>query len=123
MIDLFPASAVIVDTEGKIVAANKAVGKCTGYSPEDLVGKNLFEQGFFEDQTNTILQQNMKKRLKGSDLFPPTKPRSKPKMVMLEFLEIKGNKIEYEGQICDLIIFYDVTERSNQRKRLQQELV
>ena len=63
----------------------------------------------------------MKKRLK-IHLFPPTKPRSKQKMVILELLEIKGNKIEYEGQICDLIIFYDVTERSNQRKRLQQEL-
>src|SRR5208283_3052177 len=121
MIDLFPAPAVIVNAAGKIVAANKAVRKYTGYSPEDLVGKNLFEQGFFEDQTNMLLQLKMKKRLKGS-YIPVSETRVKAKNGDLRFLEIKGNKIEYEGQICDLIIFYDVTERSNQRKRLQQEL-
>jgi PAS domain S-box-containing protein len=121
MIDLFPASAIIVNAAGKIVGANKAVRKCTGYSPEDLVGKNLFEQGFFEDQTNTILQLNMKNRLKGASI-PAYETKVKAKNGYVRFLEIKGNKIEYEGQICDLIIFYDVTERSNQRKRLQQEL-
>ena len=41
----------------------------------------------------------------------------------LKFLEIKGNKIEYEGQICDLVIFHDITERSNHQKKLQQELL
>jgi PAS domain S-box-containing protein len=122
LIDLFPDSVVIVDPQGKIVAANKVVGKYTGYKSEDLIGKNLFEQGFFEEETRAILQENMKKRLKGSPI-PCYEIKIKAKNGEFQFLEIKGNKIEYEGQICDLILFYDVTERSNNQKKLQQELL
>ena len=122
LIDLIPDSVVIADTEGKIVAANKAVGKYTGYKSEDLVGKNLLELGFFEKETKAILQKKLKKRLEDS-FIPAYEIKIKAKNGDFKFLEVKGNKIEYQGNICDLVIFHDVTERANHQKRLQQELL
>ena len=122
LIDLFPDAVVIVDPKGKIVAANKAVEKCTGYKPEDFIGKNFFEQGFFEKETKKTLRENMKKSLEGS-LTSTYEIKIKAQNGDFKFLEIKGNKIEYEGQVCDLVIFHDVTERSTNQKRLQKELL
>ena len=122
LIDLFPDSVVIADSEGKIVAANKAVSRLTGYKPEDLIGKNFLELDCFERETKAILQRNMKKRLKGFPI-PVYEIKIKAQNGDSKFLEVKGSKIEYDGQVCDLVIFYDVTERSNHQKGLQQELI
>ena len=122
LIDLIPDSVVIIDAAGKVVAANRAVGKYTGYKREELVGKNFLEQSFFEKEEKSILQKNLKKRLEGS-VIPVYEIKIKAKNGDLKFLELEGNKIEYEGKICDLVIFHDVTERSNHQKRLQQELL
>ena len=121
LIDLIPDSVVIVDAEGTIAAANKVVGQFTGYKPEELIGENFFEGNFFEKKATSILKKNMKKRLEGSPI-PTYEIKIKDAKGNLKFLEIQGNKIEYEGNICDLVIFHDVTERSNHQKRLQQEL-
>ena len=121
LIDLIPDSVVIIDAEGTIVAANKAVGKFTGYKPEELIGKNFFERDFFEEKAKSILKKNMKKRLEGAPI-PAYEIKVKDVEGNFRFLEIQGNKIEYEGNICDLVVFHDVTERFNHQKRLQQEL-
>jgi PAS domain S-box-containing protein len=122
LIDLFPDPVVIVDFEGKIAAINKAVGKNTGYKPEELIGKNLLEEGFFEKETKAALVRNMKNRQNDS-LIPTCEMKIKAKNGNYKFLEMQGNKIEYQGQICDLLILHDVTERSNRQKKLQQELL
>jgi PAS domain S-box-containing protein len=122
LIDLFPDSVVIVDREGKIVAANPAVGKITGYKTEELVGKNFLELSLFGKETKEVLQKSMKKRLGGS-LISPYEIKINVKSGDSKIIEVKGNKINYQGQICDLVIFQDVTESSNRQKTLQKELL
>jgi len=42
---------VVIDTSGKIVFANKIIGKYTGYPKEQLIGKNFIELGFISKET------------------------------------------------------------------------
>jgi PAS domain S-box-containing protein len=122
LIDLIPDSVAILDNEGKIIAANKNFGRYTGHKLEELVGKNILEQSFLGKGERSILEKNMKRRLKGYTV-PSYEIKIKTKSGDPKFLEIDGNKIDYEGKICDLVVFHDVTERSNHQKRLQQELL
>ena len=122
LIDLIPDSVVIIDESGKIIAANRIVGKHTGYTREELVGKNFLELTCFEKEEKSILQKNMKKRIEGS-VVPGYEIRVNTKNGNVKFLELNGNRIQYEGKTCDLVIFHDVTDRSNDQKKLQQELL
>jgi len=122
LIDLIPDSVIIIDTTGKIVAANRAVEKYTGYKPEELVGKNFLEQSFLDKEERSIIQKNLKKRMDGS-VVPAYEIKVKAKNGDTKFLELKGSKIEYGGKIVDLVIFHDVTERLNRQKKLRQELL
>ena len=122
LIDLFPDSVVIANSEGKIVAINKAVGKNTGYKPEELIGKNLLQEGFFGKRNKGLFVKKIKKRQNDS-LIPTYEIKIKNKNGDFKFLEMQGNKIEYQGQICDLVVFHDITEMSNRQKKLQQELL
>ena len=121
LIDLIPDSVVIADAEGKIVAVNKVVGTYTGIKPETLVGKNFLDLSFFEKQTKAILQRHLKKRMAGFPV-PAYEIKIRDADGNVKFFEIRGNKIEYEGKICDFVILHDVTERSNHQKRLRREL-
>ncbi len=122
LIDLIPDSVAIIDDKGKILAANKKFGKYTGYTAEELVGQNILEQNLFGKEERTILEKNLRKRMEGTAV-PTYELKIKTKSGGSKLLEIEGNKIENEGKICDLVVFHDVTERSNHQKRLQQELV
>jgi len=51
LIDFFPDPVVVIDTSGKIVFANKIIGKYTGYPKEQLIGKNFIELGFISKET------------------------------------------------------------------------
>lgn len=121
LIDLIPDPVLIVDAEGKIAAVNKFASKYTRLKSEALVGKNLFDAGFFDKRTIADLQKHLTKRLKGFSI-PAYEIKIKDLDGTLRFLEVKGNRIEYEGKICDLVIFHDITERSNHQEMLRQEL-
>jgi PAS domain S-box-containing protein len=122
LVDLIPDSVLLIDKIGNIVAANKAVGKYTGYKPEELVGKNFLELSFLTNEEKTLLVQNLKKRLKGSPLSS-YEIKIKAKNGDIKFLEVNGNKIVYEGKLLDLVVFHDVTERHKHQKQLQQNLL
>ncbi|MGA2387049.1 MAG: PAS domain S-box protein [Candidatus Bathyarchaeia archaeon] len=122
LMDLIPDPVVIIDAERKIVAANRNFGKYAGCTSEEFVGENFLELSFFGKRERSILQKNLKKRLDGS-VVPAYEVKIKTENGDSKFLELQGNKIEYEGRICDLVIFHDVTERSNHQKKLRQKLL
>ena len=121
LIELIPDAIIIIDAEGKIVAANRPIEKVTGYKPEELVGKSFLEQSFLGKEVKEFLQKNMKENIAGSAV-PVHEAKIKAKSGDIKFLDLQGNKIEYAGKICDLIIFHDVTNRSKHRKNQQKEL-
>ena len=55
MIEEIPAGVINVDTKGKITYVNKTILQTTGYSREELVGKNAFRLGLIPPETLKLL--------------------------------------------------------------------
>jgi PAS domain S-box-containing protein len=70
LIDLIPDPVVVIDSSRRIVAANKMIGKITGYNKEQLVGKSLSSLGFINEEYKKLLTEKMKGRLAGSNITP-----------------------------------------------------
>ncbi len=108
--------------KGNIVASNSAIEKVAGTKKEELIGKNLFTQGFFEEKIAEQLKKNIKIRLKGTYIAPyEVELQSKNGKVYL--LEINAKKINDGNRILDVIIFRDITQRALQQKELEQDLI
>ncbi len=120
LIDLIPDSVVILDANGIVVAANKMAGKYTGFDSKELVGKHFSR--FFDLQQISGLAENIKKRLSGVDI-PPYEIKLTTKKGNLKCLEVIGNRVQHQGELLDLVIFHDVTERNKHKEMLQQTLV
>ncbi len=120
LIDLIPNSVVILDANGIFVAANKMAGKFTGFDSKELVGQHFSK--FFDQEQVLGLGENIEKRLSGVDI-PPYEIKITTKEGKLIFLEANGNRVQYQGELLDLIVFHDVTERNKHQEMLKQTLV
>ena len=63
-----PIGICYVDLKGKITYVNKRFEEVSGYSREEVVGKNGFKLGIFSDETVKLLAKRMKDRLTGRPL-------------------------------------------------------
>ena len=103
-----------------IIGINKMASKQTGHNPKDVIGKNL--RNFVDKQYISLLEENIKKRINGCEL-PPYEVKLANNGGEAKFLEIKGNRVQYGNQTLDLVVFHDITERSKQQNKLQQDLL
>ena len=122
LIDLIPDPVVVIDSTGIIVAANSVLGKFLGFTKEQLIGKSFDELSFAGTEHKKVLAENAKNRMKGSNIAP-YEISINDKNGNVRCLEIKGNRIRNEGQLLDLVIFHDVTKRSQNQKQLQTDLL
>lgn len=111
---------IVVDPSGQVIAANNIIGKYT-YPAEQLLNKNLFELKLFDEKQAATIKQNMDKRLKGThvDPYEVTLRGANGKEAALE---VNAKKVEYNGQLLDFIVLRDVTQRTQERKKLQNVL-
>jgi len=65
LMDEAPIGICNVDLKGKITYANKRFEEVSGYSREEVVGKNGFKLGMFSNETLKLLAKRMKDRLTG----------------------------------------------------------
>ncbi|HLN89690.1 MAG TPA: PAS domain-containing protein, partial [Candidatus Binatia bacterium] len=70
MIDLIPDPALVIDSSGKIVAANKMIGEFTGYKREQLIGRSFSSLGLISEKCKLLLKKNAKGRLEFSNITP-----------------------------------------------------
>jgi len=122
LIDLIPDPVIVIDKRGIIVAANRTSEEFSGYPKEQLVGKRFTKLTFVDEEYKSIIAENAKNRLEGSTI-PDYEIKIKAKNGEVRCLEIKGNRIKNDGQLLDLVVFRDVTERSKHQKKLQQDLI
>ena len=108
---------VIIDCTGKLLAANLSVKEATGFDPKELVGKKFLELDFLDTENKPILARNFEKRMKGFDI-EPYEVKITAKNGGAKYFEVKGKRIEYLGELVNLVVFHDVT----QRKRFQEQL-
>ena len=102
--------------------ANKIIGKYTGYTKEQLIGKNFVELGFISKETKKLIAKNTKNRIAGSSI-PPYEIKITAKSGEIKSLKINGNRIVNQGKTLDLAIFHDVTDANKIQKKLRHDLV
>ena len=118
LIDLIPDPVIVTDSAGIIVAANSIVGKYSGSLAEKIIGKNFVELSFLSEECKQLLAENVKNRFEGSKI-PSYEIRIKDQSEEDIWLEVRGNRINGDGQQLDLVIFHDITEN----KKVQNELM
>ena len=107
---------VVVDSTGQVVAANNIIGKYTRPA-EELVNKNVFELKLFDEKQAALIKENLKNRLKGNHVDPYEVTLSNNGQ--LASLEVNAKKVEYNGELFDVIILRDVTQRAQEKKDLK----
>jgi len=114
-----PIGICNVDLEGTVTFVNKRFEEVSGYSRNEVVGKNGFTLGMFDDETTRIFAERMIARLKGA----PSRPldtRFKCKDGKWIWVEIEGRIIKREGAPVGFqLISRDITERVRMEEKLK----
>jgi PAS domain S-box-containing protein len=119
--NLIADPVVIIDNTGKLLAANLSVKEATGFDPKELVGKSFLELDFLDRENKPILARNFEKRMKGFDI-EPYEVKITAKNGGAKYFEVKGKRIEYFGELVNLVVFHDVTQRKKVQEQLETNL-
>jgi PAS domain S-box-containing protein len=111
---------IVIDSTGQVVAANNIVGRYTKPA-EELVNENIFEQNLFDEKQALKIKQKLAKRLKG-DHIAPYEVTLKDRNGQEAALEINAKKVEYNGNLLDVIVLRDTTKRTPEKKQLPSSL-
>ena len=122
LIDLIPDPVLVVDSKGKIVAANKSMGKYSNQTSDHLVSKGILEVGFANEEFKSLLLKNNKKTHPASSITPYGIKLS-DKNGQTRYLEVKGNRIEFNGQTLDIAVFHEINKSKNSRKQYKEESI
>jgi len=119
LFNLMPDPVVIVDGKGKFLAINDKVEEMTGFTKQELLGKNFLRTGIVTAKSKAILIKNLAKRMIGMNIEPyEIQVVSKNGQKIL--VEVNARKIQYEGKQADLVIFRDITKRKKADEALRE---
>ena len=120
LMDDAPISISNVDLKGTVTFVNKRFEEVSGYSREEVVGKNGFELGMFDDETLKSFAERMKAILEGKATHP-LNTRFKCKDGRWIWVEIEGRVIKEHGlPVGFQLISRDITERRKMEEILKQ---
>jgi len=114
-----PIGIINIEIIGKITYINKRLEKISGYSREEVVGKNVFKLGIFPDEMLKILKERLKVRLKGGSTRQRREIRFKCKDGKWMWIEITAKLIKKWGIPASFRI---TVQNINERKRAEEEL-
>jgi len=120
LFDLIPDPAVILDSKGRILSVNDAVTRKTGFSRDELLGKNLLRTKIITTKSKAIAISNLAKRMMGTPI-PPYELEIQTKDGEKGWGEVNATRISYEGKPANLTIFRDITERKKAEEVLWEE--
>ena len=119
LVEEAPVAICNVDIKGKITYVNKTILQGTGYSREELVGKNGFRLGLIPHETLKLLRRRLKEKLMGKSPSP-LEIQFKRKDGEWMWLEIRGRLISEHGVPVGVqIIGEDITERKRAEEALR----
>lgn len=111
--------AVIVDSKGCFLAVNTAFGELAGQNPEALIGTHFLNMSILTVQSKKMLVENLKKRMQGIPIEPYeisfTDENGKSR-----FVELRAQKILYDGQPADFVMLRDITRRKENARKLKE---
>ena len=105
----------IVQDGGRVRFVNRAFEELTGYSRDEIVGRNILD--LISPKDLPIVRERMLRRERGEDVVPHYTLRFIRKDGEERWVEIYAARISYEGRPAILGNFIDITER----KRLEEE--
>jgi PAS domain S-box-containing protein len=120
-----PIAICNTDLKGKITYVNKRFEEATGYSRQEIIGKDGFKLGIMSDETLKLFAKRIRDRLMGqtSRLL---EGRFKRKDGEWMWAEVEGRLIKKFGvPVGFQLIARDITERKraeNERKRFEEKL-
>ena len=108
----------VVDEKGTILAVNQAVSQVLGFGEQEMVGKNLMDLDFFDQENKCILLKNFEERMKGLTVAP-YEVEAIAKNGETKFFEVEGKKIWFANKNVDLVVLHDITE---QKKKTEEKI-
>lgn len=109
---------LIANAEGKHVYANRHAADQLGYSIEELLKTEL--KDLADPEAYPMLQQRLSDRLAGRQVPATYETIIRRKDGTSFPAEVTGSKTSWEGQVCDLVLFRDVTSKNRILNDLQQ---
>jgi len=114
-----PVGILNIDLVGYITYINNKFEEETGYSREEVIGKNFLELGLVSDETADLLVERMRDRLSGA-------PAQRMEVLVnhrdggTKWVEIEGRVLEDEGSPTGLqLIATDINEKVEYRGKLE----
>ena len=119
LMDEIPTGVMNVDIKGKITYVNKTILQATGYSREELIGKNGLRLGLFPPETLKLLGKRMKGKLMGKPPSP-LEIQFKRKDGEWMWIEISGRTLwEHGVPVGVQIVGRDSTDRKQAEEKLK----
>jgi len=119
LVEETPIGIANIGIAGKIIYINQRLEKISGYSREEVLGKNVFKLGIFPDEMLKILKERLKVRLRGGLTHQRREIPFKCKDGKWIWIEITAKLIKKWGIPASLrITVQDITER----KKAEEEL-
>ncbi len=107
---------VILDKKGKFLEITEKVKEVTGYEKDELIGKNFMRTSLLTNKSKLVTIKNLAKRMMGIDVNP-YEVKVKTKGGEIIPFEINAEKINYEGEPADLVVFRDIRKRKEIEKK------
>jgi len=119
LVNFIADPVVIIDHKGHILEINEKVVELTGFSKDELLGKNFLQIDMLTMKSKAIAIKSLAKRMMGIDVKSYEIEANKKSGEAL-YLDINAQKIEYEDKSADLVIFHDITERKMMEEKLEK---
>ncbi len=110
---------VIVNGAGVLVEVTDRLKEFTGFTREELLGKNFLETRVVTEESKAVLLENLVKRMKGLDVAPYEVELLTKDGRKLHH-EVNGTSIVYMGKPADMVVFRDITRRKNAEESLRE---
>jgi two-component system NtrC family sensor kinase len=119
LVNVIADPVVIVDHIGHFLEINDKLVELTGFSKEELLGKNFMKTDIVTTKSKAILMKNLAKRMIGINV-KPYEIEANTKSGEIIHLEVNAQKIEYVDKSADLVVFRDITERKMMEEKLEK---
>ena len=108
---------IITASNGSHLYANQRASEITGYSNEELLKVGM--KGLVHSDEIPKLSERLKKRLSGEEVPGQYETRIVHKSGKTVPIEISASKTIWHGQVADMVILRDITERKNIEEQLK----
>lgn len=104
IIDFLPEATFVIDTNGKVIAWNKAIEEMTGIKAKDMVGKGNYEYALpFHGERRRILIDLVLEPEKGIDRYDEVKSEDGALMAVAHLTDFRGKETYLFGKASALI--------------------